>query len=199
MALNILAITASGRTGSVSNQLVAELVAKLQATQAGATLVQHDVVANPLSLVDDAWISGAYTPVEARSAEQIAALKTSNELVAELLAADVLVLGVPIYNFGIPAALKGWIDQIVRVGVTFAYGADGQPKGLVPAGKKAYLALASGGVPAGSGYDLATSYLKLVLGFIGITDVTVIAADQLVTLGAGQVDKAKAQIAALSA
>jgi len=103
-------------------------------------------------------------------------LAHSDELIAELEAADTIVIGVPVYNFAIPAALKAWVDQIARARRTFRYTETG-PEGLLK-GKKAYLVVASGGVPVGSDYDFATGYLRHVLGFVGITDVTVIEAGQ---------------------
>ncbi len=198
MAFNILSLVASGRTASVSSSLVRELVAHLQAVHADASVVSHDLVQNPLPVVNDGWVGGAFAPPAARTPQQAEELKLSDRLVDELLAADAIVIGTPIYNFSIPAALKAWIDQIVRAGRTFTYHGPGQFSPLVPAGKKVYVVVTSGGVPAGSPYDAATSYLKLVLGFVGLTDVTVIAADQLQTVGEAQIARAKAEIAALA-
>jgi FMN-dependent NADH-azoreductase len=199
MSLNVLAIQSSGRADSVSSTLVQALVLRLQRDHADARVVQRDLKVRPLPQVDAAWIAGAFGAPADRTAEQVQALRLSDELIDELLAADVLVIGVPIYNFSVPAALKAWVDQVVRAGRTFAFDGPGQFRGLLPAGKKVYLAVASGGVPVGSEADLATAYLRLVLGFIGLTDVTVYAADQLQTLGPTQLDQAKARIEALAA
>ncbi|MCB2410525.1 FMN-dependent NADH-azoreductase [Hymenobacter lucidus] len=179
--MNILVLNSSGRTElSVSRKLVAELVTELLAQSAEARITYRDVAAG-VPCVDDLLISGLYIPQEQRTAEQRQALAFSDELVAEVQAADVLVIGTPIYNFGIPAALKAWLDQIVRAGVTFAFAENGY-EGLLT-GKKAYLVVTSGAVEAGSSLDHATPYLRLILGFIGITDVEIISACQLSMLG----------------
>ena len=115
------------------------------------------------------------------------------ELIAELKAADVVVIGAPIYNFGIPAALKAWVDMIARARKTFRYTSEG-PEGLLK-GKKAYVVIASGGMPVDSDMDFATPYLRQVLGFIGITDVEVIAADALGNGMDKKLDEARAKIA----
>lgn len=173
---------------SVTRKLTAEIIAKI-----GGDVVERDVTTVPL--IDGNWLGAAYTPADARSSDQAAALALSDELIAEIKAADVIVIGSPIYNFGVTGPLKAWIDQICRVGVTFQYGANG-PEGLV-ANKRVIVAYASGGVPMGSGYDLATPYLKQVLGFIGISDVTVVAAEGTAMGEDEAIARAKAQIAAL--
>jgi FMN-dependent NADH-azoreductase len=116
--------------------------------------------------LDTDWVTANFTPPEERGEAERAALAESDALVAELKAADVLVIGVPIYNFGIPAALKAWVDLVARARVTFRYTEQG-PVGLLT-GKRAYLAVASGGTPVGSAIDFATGYLRHVLGFLGI-------------------------------
>lgn len=133
--------------------------------------------------------------VKTRDAAQRARLALSDELVDELYAADVLVVGVPVYNFGIPAALKAWIDLVARVQRTFRYTEEG-PEGLL-GGRKAYMVLASGGVPAGSEVDFASSYMRHVLGFLGITDVALIAADSMALDGEAALQRAYAEIAAV--
>jgi FMN-dependent NADH-azoreductase len=127
-------------------------------------------------LLTENWVGANFTDDADRSDDQKAALAASDEMIAELEAADTIVIGVPIYNFSIPAALKAWIDLIARARKTFRYTEAG-PEGLLK-GKKAYLVVTSGGVPVGSDYDFATGYLRHVLGFVGITDVNIIAADQ---------------------
>jgi FMN-dependent NADH-azoreductase len=134
--------------------------------------------------------------MDQRSAAQRAALAESDALVAELAAADLLVIGVPIYNFGVPAALKAWVDMVARARLTFRYTENG-PEGLLR-GKRAYLVVASGGTAVGSEIDFATGYLRHVLGFLGIEDVQIIAADRGSLRGERDaVDAALGQIAQL--
>lgn len=179
--MNALVINSSGRTElSVSRKLTAELVAELAVKHPGLHITHRDVAIG-LPFVNGLMISGFYVPDEQRTPEQRQALAFSDELVEELKAADVLVIGAPIYNFSIPASLKAWVDLIARAGLTFSYSEAG-PKGLLT-GKKAYLVVTSGGVEVGSPYDLATPYLRQALGFMGITDVVVISADRLNLLG----------------
>lgn len=174
---HILRIDASARqNGSTSRQLSGQLVDHLIAQGYGAQVVHRDLALAPPALLTEGWVGANFTDDADRSDEQKALLASSEELIAELEAADTIVIGVPIYNFAIPAALKAWIDQIARARRTFRYTEAG-PEGLLT-GKKAYLAVASGGVPVGSDHDFATSYLRHVLAFVGITDVTIIAADQ---------------------
>ena len=174
---NILRIDASARnSGSTTRQLADQLVTRLIAQGYGADVVRRDLAITPPALLTETWVGANFTDEAERSDEQRAVLAHSDELIAELEAADTIVIGVPVYNFAIPAALKAWIDQIARARRTFRYTETG-PEGLLT-GKKAYLVVASGGVPVGSDYDFATGYLRHVLGFVGITDVTIIAADQ---------------------
>ena len=126
----------------------------------------------PLPQIDETWVAANFTPAADRSEAQNARLAQSDALVAELQAADTIVIGLPVYNFGVPAALKAWIDLIARAGVTFRYTAEG-PEGLLT-GKKVIVAFASGGVQLGSDYDFASTYLRHVLGFVGLTDVSII-------------------------
>lgn len=128
-------------------------------------------------IITEAWVGANFTPADDRSAEQKAILAQSDALIAQLKQADTLVIGLPIYNFSVPASLKTWIDLICRAGVTFQYTEKG-PEGLLT-GKSAVLLVASGGVPVDSPVDFATPYVRQVLNFIGITDIQVIAADGL--------------------
>lgn len=174
---NILRIDASARNdGSTTRQLSARLVDQLISLGYGANVVHRDLALAPPALLTEGWVGANFTDEADRSDEQKALLAGSDELIAELEAADTIVIGVPVYNFAIPASLKAWIDLIARARRTFRYTEAG-PEGLLK-GKKAYLVVASGGVPVGSDYDFATGYLRHVLGFVGITDVTIIAADQ---------------------
>ncbi|MFC3059831.1 FMN-dependent NADH-azoreductase [Paenirhodobacter populi] len=175
---------------SVSKKLAEKITAKI-----GGDVTVRDATALPV--IDGAWIAAAYTPAADRTPEQKAALALSDELIAELKAADVVVLGSGVYNFGVTGPLKTWIDQICRVGETFKYGENG-PVGLV-GNKRVIVAYASGGVPVGSAYDLATPYIRQVLGFIGITDITVVATQGVNVDEAAALANADAQIAALAA
>ncbi len=127
--------------------------------------------------MNEAWVGANFTDPGARSDTQAAELAASDVLVAELEAADVIVIGAPIYNFNIPAVLKAWIDKVVRARVTFRYGENGS-EGLLK-DKKAYVVMASGGVPMGSAMDFALPYLRYILGFVGIHDVEFISAAEV--------------------
>ncbi len=170
----ILKLNSSGRnTGSVSRQLANRLVDRLLAADPDASVIVRDAAVG-LSAVTEDWINANFTPSAQRTPDQAGLLALSDQLVAEIRAADTLVIGLPIYNFGIPAALKEWIDLVCRSGETFRYGTSG-PEGLLT-DKRAIVTVASGGVPVGSPMDHATTYLTQVLGFLGITDVTYVSA-----------------------
>ncbi|MDH3276312.1 MAG: NAD(P)H-dependent oxidoreductase [Gammaproteobacteria bacterium] len=189
----VLEVSASGRTaGSASRKLTQDLIAALEDRHSNVRTVQRDL-AKGMPFVDAAWIDANFTAEESRTDEHREALALSDALVAELKDADILVIGTPVYNFSIPAALKAWIDMIARARLTFRYTENG-PEGLLE-GKKAYLVVATGGVPVGSAVDFATPYLKHALGFIGITDVEVIAADKLNSQADESMDAARARIA----
>jgi FMN-dependent NADH-azoreductase len=192
MTQTLLHIDASARTqGSVTRALSARIVKTL-----GGTVIRRDL-ADGLPLVTDTWINANFTPTNARTEAQAEALALSDTLIAEIKAADTLVIGAPVYNFGVPAALKAWIDLIARAGVTFEYTETG-PKGLLE-GKRAIIAVASGGMPIGSEMDFATGYLRHIMGFIGITDVEIIAADRVMADADAAITAANAQIDALAA
>jgi FMN-dependent NADH-azoreductase len=157
---------------SVSRALTAEFVKSWKAANPGGKVIDRDLTSTALLPVTGAWIGAAYTPPDALTPEQKSLLALSDELVGELLEADEYVFGVPMYNFGVPASFKLWIDSVARVGKTFAY-VDGAPKGLVT-GKKATFLIASGGdygpgSPAAS-YNFVEPYLKAFFGFMGVTD-----------------------------
>lgn len=193
----ILRIDASARhAGSISRDLADQLIAKLQARTSGADVVVRDLALNPPPQVTQDWVHANFTDEAARSSEQHAALTTSDALIAELEAADTLVIAAPIYNFGIPAALKAWVDLIARARKTFRYTETG-PVGLLT-GKKAYIVMASGGTAVGSEMDFASGYLRHILGFVGITDVLIVAADQLMIDADAALAKANAHIENLS-
>ncbi|OYV24327.1 MAG: FMN-dependent NADH-azoreductase [Rhodospirillales bacterium 20-58-10] len=175
----LLAISASPRYEySTSQKLVSHFVDKWQAAHQGGRVIHRDLMKTNLPFVDLAWIGGAFTPPEQHSPESAAAIKISNDLVAELQAADHVVIGTPMFNFSIPAVLKAYIDHIVRKGLTVS--ADNV--GLLN-GKKVTVILATGGdFSPGSpveAYNFASQYLRQVLGYIGITDVDIILAGAL--------------------
>ncbi|OWU81080.1 FMN-dependent NADH-azoreductase [Phaeobacter sp. 22II1-1F12B] len=194
MTTSILRIESSASgDGSVTRKLNDKVIAKL----APETVVTRDLVADPLPLIDPTWVAARVVPADERDDRAKASLTLSDELIAEVQAADTLVIAVPIYNFSVPASLKAWIDLIARVGVTFRYTETG-PEGLLT-GKKAILTVASGGTAVGSPIDHATDYLKFILGFVGITDVTIVAADQLAIDADASLAKADSEIGALAA
>ena len=188
----LLHLDASPLETSISRELTREFAATWKAAHPHGTILYRDLAALPPAPIDQAWVQAAYTPAEARTAEQKAILSTSDKLIHELEAADEIVIGVPMHNFSIPSSLKLWIDQVVRSSRTFSYGADG-PKGLLT-GKKATLLVASGGVyspesPAAA-MNFVDPYLKAVLGFIGITDVRTVTVGGAARLASGAVDRA---------
>jgi len=175
---------------SVSRKLTAKFTDTWRKSHPAARVVSRDLSATQIPVVDGSWISAAYAPEAGRSPDQKKVLALSDELFAELLEADELVLGVPMHNFGIPSSLKLWIDQVMRVGKTFAYDAAG-PKGLLK-NKKATLLIASGGAygegTAMASLNFVAPYLRAVFGFVGITDVTIIAAEGTSQIMQGAVD-----------
>ncbi|MEO1492697.1 MAG: NAD(P)H-dependent oxidoreductase [Pseudomonadota bacterium] len=193
---HILRIDASMRSeGSTTRALTDQVIDQLN-KEGTATITTRDL-ADGIALIDEAWIGANFTDAADRDAAQQAHIAGSDALVAELKAADVVVIGVPVYNFGVPAALKAWVDQVARARETFRYTENG-PVGLLE-GKRAILVLASGGTEIDSEIDFATPYMRHVLGFIGIHDVqTVAAGRQMVDAEAAQ-NTAAAQIASLAA
>jgi FMN-dependent NADH-azoreductase len=189
--MNILQINSSARsTGSESTRLADAIVAKLQGANAGATVARRDLASNPHPVLDEAALQALFTPAEQRSAEQAARVALDDALIAQVQAADVVVIGAPMYNFGITVQLKSWFDAIARAGVTFKYGATG-PIGLLT-GKKVYVALARGGVHRGAPSDTQLPHLKMFLGFLGMTDVQFVYAEGM-GMGPEAVAKAQAQ------
>ena len=169
----VLRIDASATPAtSTSRQLADAAIARL----APSRVIARDLT-SPLPLLDATWVSANVTKADQRDASQKEALALSDTLVAELKAADTIVISTPIYNFSVPAALKAWIDLVARAGVTFSYTENG-PKGLLD-GKRAILVVSSGGTEVEGPMDFATGYLKHVMGFIGIHDVEVVAAARM--------------------
>jgi len=174
---------------SISRKLTAEFAATWQKAHPGGKIISRDLTVTKLPVVNGVWIGAAHTPDGSHSPEQREELAVSDKLIAELQQADEYVFGVPMHNFSIPSTLKLWIDQVARAGKTFSYGADG-PKGLLT-GKKVTLLIASGGVyerTAMESLNFVTPYLRAVFGFLGITDVKIIAAEGTAQLMGGKVD-----------
>jgi len=175
-----------------ANRLVDAFVVQWRAKHPEDRIITRDLTRKPVPHLDEATFTGFFTPAEQRKPEQQAAVRRSDELIAELLAADVVVLGVPMYNFGIPSTLKAWIDHVARAGITFKYTENG-PVGLVQ-DKHVFVLAARGGVHSGTPQDTQTAYLSNVLGFLGMTDVSFIYAEGLAL---GEAAKAQAETAAL--
>ncbi len=193
MTQTVLRIDASARlNGSESRALTQRIIDRL----APSTVIHRDL-ASAIPAIDADWLAANWTPEDQRTEAQREKLALSTTLIAELKAADTLVIGTPIYNFAIPATLKAWIDQIARAGQTFQYSETG-PKGLL-SGKRAIVAIASGGTQVGSDIDFASGYLRHVLGFVGITDVQFVPADQLMLDADASHAKADAALNALAA
>lgn len=190
---HILEIAASGRKAdSLTRQLSQDLIDALASQHEVFSHQQRDL-ADGVEIIDEEWINANFTPVEDRTPAQQQRLSNSDDLVAELKAADIVVIGAPVYNFGVPAALKAWVDLIARARLTFRYTEDG-PVGLLE-NKKAYLVVASGGVEVDSPVDFATPYLRQALRFVGITDIEVISARQGGRPVEAVLDEARADIA----
>src|ERR1700687_5304863 len=168
--MNVLRINSSARRdASHSTRLATRLVERLRETAPGPKLTVRDLTAAPHPVLDEAALGALFTPADKRTAEQAARVALDDALIAEIQAADVVVLGVPMYNFGVPAPLKNWIDAISRAGVTFRYTEQG-PEGLLK-GKKVYVALTRGGKYRNTPADTQVPYLKTVFSFLGLTDV----------------------------
>jgi FMN-dependent NADH-azoreductase len=173
----ILRIDASMRkTKSVSRRLGDDMVAALGGQSRDVDVVARDLTCG-VGLINDAWITSDRTPEEKRSPSQRVLLAQSDALVAELQAADDIVIAIPIYNFSVPAAFKAWVDLVCRTGITFVYEND-EPRGLLH-NKRAFVVITSGGTLGGSEIDYSSGFIKHILTFIGITDVTVIDATGL--------------------
>ena len=176
--MNILQLHASARReGAASTRLARAVVARLRAAHPDTRVTVRDLAVTPHPVLDEAALGALFTPAEQRSPEQAARVALDDALIAEVQAHDTIVIGVPMYNFGIPVQLKAWIDAIARAGVTFRYTATG-PEGLLK-GKTVILALARGGIYRDTPNDSQVPYLKSVLGFLGITDVRCVYAEGL--------------------
>ena len=172
--MKILHLISSPRgQASFSIKLGNAIVEKLVAANPDSTVKTHNLVSTPFPHLEEVHINSFFTPAENHSPEQQAAIKHSNDAIAELQEADTIVIGAPLYNFNIHSTLKAWIDHVARAGKTFSYSEAG-PEGLVK-GKKVYVAISSGGVYTEGpykAYDFIEPYLRGVLGFLGMTDIT---------------------------
>ena len=177
--MKILQINASIRaTDANSTRVANSIVARLQAKHPAARLTVRDLGATPPAILDGTALAALFTPAEQRSPEQAARVALDDALIAELQAADVLVLGVPMYNFGIPVQLKAWVDGICRVGLTFKYTETG-PKGMLDSNKKVYVGLARGGMYRDQPADTQVPYFKALFGFLGLSNVNFVYAEGL--------------------
>lgn len=173
--MNILQINSSARsTGSESSRLADVIVAKVAAGQE-ANLVKRDLSAQPHPALDEPTLQALFTPADQRTPEQAARVALDDALIAQVQAADVIVIGAPMYNFGMTVQLKGWFDAIARAGVTFRYTESG-PVGLLK-DKKVYVALTRGGMHRDGATDTQVPHLKTILGFLGMTDVQFVYAE----------------------
>ncbi|SNS20598.1 FMN-dependent NADH-azoreductase [Tropicimonas sediminicola] len=186
--------TSARRQGSVSRDLADAVIARFPE----AEVVTRDLAADPLPHIDEGFVTVTKgSAQDTLSDKQRAMLALSDTLIDELQAADTIVIGLPVYNFGVPSGLKAWIDLIARAGVTFRYTEAG-PEGLLT-GKRAIIVMASGGTEAGSPIDFATPYLRHVLGFVGITEVELIHADKLAFDAEATIAGAREQVAGIAA
>lgn len=177
----LLIVNSSPRSNSVSRQLTRHVAEEWTAHNPDGRIIERDLVAQPLPFLTESWIQASTTPAAERTPEQQQSLALSDTLIEELLAADVIVLGVPMHNFSIPASLKAWIDLITRAGKTFSY-SDKGPQGLIPEGKQVVAIVSRGGsygegTPS-SAADFQVPYLRHMLGFVGLKSITVIEADK---------------------
>jgi FMN-dependent NADH-azoreductase len=176
--MNILQINSSARRdASQSTRLASRIVQRLRDADPDAALTLRDLGELPHPVLDEAALGALFTPADRRTPEQNARVALDDELITEIKAADVVVLGVPMYNFGVPAALKNWIDAISRAGTTFRYTEKG-PEGLLK-GKKVYVALTRGGKYRNTPSDTQAPYLKTIFAFLGMTDVHFVYAEGL--------------------
>ncbi len=181
---------------AVSRRLTDRIIRRLQSANPDVEIVTRDLSKGMLP-IDGDWISAVYTAPEARNDAQREISDYADTLLAEVKAADILVIALPVYNFGLPAQLKAWIDQIARKGEAFYYTEEG-PVGLL-AGKRAIVAYTSDGTRLGSEVDFASGYLRHVLGFFGITDVEFVAADAMAFGADAAIAKGEAEVDALAA
>jgi FMN-dependent NADH-azoreductase len=173
---------------SVSRELTAAFVLQWKSSHPDGLVIDRDLNATAISPINAEWVGAVYTPENARSQQQKEVLSFSDSLISELEQADEYVIGVPMHNFGVPSALKLWIDQISRAGRTFSY-VDGTPKGLLT-GKKATFLIATGGIYDAqtqmASFNFVEPYLRSIFGFLGVTDATFLTAGGTMALNHGQ-------------
>lgn len=165
---------------SVTRKFTTKVIAGLKEKHPDAKIILRDLAVNPVNHISGAEIGATYTPADQRTPEQRATLQTVEDLLGELVSADVIVIGAPMHNFSVTSTLKAWIDHIVVPGRTYQYGEGGIPHGLLAADKKVIVVSASGGVysePPMIAFDFLKGYLRHVMGFIGLTDVSFISAE----------------------
>jgi FMN-dependent NADH-azoreductase len=176
--MKIMQINASARTNGANSTRLADIITtRLKVKNPEAEVVLRDLATNPHPVLDEPALAALFTPPAQRTPEQAARVALDDALIAELKSADVIVVGVPMYNFGVPVQLKTWIDAVARAGETFRYSEQG-PVGLVT-GKKVYVALARGGLYRNTPADTQVPYLKSILAFLGMADIEFIYAEGL--------------------
>ena len=177
----LLIVNSSPRSNSISRKLTQQFAEDWKARHPKGQIIERDLSDGAIPYLSESWIEAAYTPEAQRTLVQRNLLALSDTLIAEIFAADVILLGIPMHNFSVPATFKAWIDQIARAGKTFSY-TDKGPKGLLPSNKKVVAVLSRGGVYAPEGMpgamDFQVSYLRQILGLIGLTDITFVHADR---------------------
>ena len=183
--MKLLHIDSSARSGSVTRQLTAKFADEWRTNHPTGEVIRRDLSTTTLPLITDDW-NATYIEPSKLSHSQRNYLSTSDALIEEVLAADIIVIGAPMYNFAIPSVLKAWIDQVVRIGKTVTYGPHG-PQGLLGT-KKVVVITARGGSYEKSAhrekFDFQEPYLRHILGFVGLTDVTFIHAENQASDGA---------------
>ena len=184
--MKLLQIDSSARAGSVTRPLTAKFADEWRKNNPTGEVIQRDLSTTMLPLITDDWKATQMDPSKLSPAHRNY-LSVSDALIAEVQVADTIVIGAPMYNFAIPSLLKAWIDQVVRIGKTVAYGPHG-PKGLL-GGKKVIVITARGGAyekgTPGEKFDFQEPYLRHIFGFIGLTDVTFIHTENQLREGAG--------------
>ncbi len=176
--MKVLVVQTSVRAQDANSSKLAGMVtSKIQSRHPSATVETLDLGSTPHPVLDGTALGAIFTPSEQRSAEQAARVALDDALIAKVQSADTIVIGVPMYNFGIPVQLKSFFDAIARAGVTFRYTENG-PEGLIK-GKKVYLALARGGLYRDTPADTQVPYLKMILGFLGMNDIECVYAEGL--------------------
>ncbi len=197
----ILIIESSPREGSITRKLTQQTEARLKQQYPDAQFVERDLVATGIPHLSSETLQAFMTPAEGQDSGLQSAIALSNQLTEELLAADIIVIAAPMWNFGVPSILKAWIDHVCRAGKTFSYSENG-PVGLL-ARKEAVLLIASGGVYSAGpmqAYDFTEPYLRTVLGFIGVQAIQTVRAEGLAipTMTVEAIDTAEKAVAALA-